>query len=78
MDGCRRADRSRGGRSGPVSWGGGTRRYCFKGRPGVAGPRAHLAWAHSATLSRVPAARECSRRALSSPILVVRSLLLGS
>lgn len=48
----------------------------------VAGPRgpgqAYLAWAHGDVLWVLLTTLEYSLRALSSPILVVRSLLLGS
>ena len=46
--------------------------------PGVAGRVAHLFCAQGAGLLVLLRTLECSLRTLSSPILVVRSLLLGS
>ena len=46
--------------------------------PGVGGRVAHLFCAQGAGLLVLLRTLECSLRTLSSPILVVRSLLLGS
>lgn len=75
----------RGGGSGRLVWGTGSFRDRWMTEEGyteggVTPSRrgAHLAWPPGGTLLALLSARACSRRAVSSPILVVSSLLLGS